>query len=351
MKTYSRQTLQCSLLLLVICSCAAAGAEQITVLDPPEAGFFSKQVISHGVPIKAHKDVSDDALGEAARRIGRLLENLPEAAANLTDVGSEVQIIGKDQAVSDLPELRQYKGKPWSTENGKSLTIDERTRGVGGLHASCGEENLLKLPSDRYKDHRDICSHEFAHTLLAHGLTENVRARVRIQYEKSKSQGLWKTAYASTNYDEFFAELTMWYFDSRGDYGKIDPKPQEGREWLRQYDPQAFAMMDDIYAGRMKVQRTKWDLLPARPAAEEGTLRSRSSQEAARIAFVNQTPDEIRLYWIDQDGKRKAYGVVASGQREVRETYVNHSWIVVRADGTVAGIFVAIGRRGRAVVR
>src|ERR1700691_5873777 len=124
MKTRLSQTASFCLLVVVICSCAAVRAQSITVLDPPELGFFSKQVISHGVPIKAHKDVSDDALREAARRIGRMLESLPDAAANLADVGSEVQIIGKDQQVSDLPELRQYKGKPWSTEHGKTLTID-----------------------------------------------------------------------------------------------------------------------------------------------------------------------------------------------------------------------------------
>ena len=48
--------------------------------------------------------------------------------------------------------------------------LDERGRGYGGFHASCAEENLLKLPSDRWADHRDICTHEFAHTCLTWGL-------------------------------------------------------------------------------------------------------------------------------------------------------------------------------------
>lgn len=246
------------------CCCAilwlatAASAQTIVTIEPPEADFFSKKLLCHGVPIKAHKDVSDAALREANRRIGRMLEHLPVAAENLAAAGSELQIIGKDQQVSDLPELRKYKGKTWSTDkNGKTQTIDERTRGVGGLQASCGEENLLRLPSDRYRDHRDICSHEFAHTLLRYGLSENVRELVRKQYADSTIKGLWKGAYAGSNYDEFFAELTMWYFGSRGDYGQLDPKPTEGPKWLKQYDPEAFAMIEQIYSGNVTVKPTR----------------------------------------------------------------------------------------------
>nr|MCU0782248.1 glycoside hydrolase family 127 protein [Akkermansiaceae bacterium] len=34
-------------------------------IDPPEQGFFSKRLDYHGIPIKAHKTVSDEALREA----------------------------------------------------------------------------------------------------------------------------------------------------------------------------------------------------------------------------------------------------------------------------------------------
>jgi hypothetical protein len=241
------------ILLLVVCGQSVAADEpKISVIDPPELGFFSKQVTCNEIPIKAHKDVDDKALLEAHRRLSRMLTNIPVVCRNLVDVGAELHIIGRDQQTSDLPSERHWKGKPFETKGGKSMTIDERTRGVGGLPASCGEENLLKLPSDRYGEHRDICTHEFAHTLLNYGLSANVRDMVRAQYKKSMEKGRWKTAYASTNFDEFFAELSMWYFGSRGDFGLIVPTPKAGREWLREYDPDAFALLDKIYSGQVK---------------------------------------------------------------------------------------------------
>ena len=99
----------------------------------------------------------------------------------------------------------------------------------------CAEENLLALPSDRHKDHRDIATHEFAHVIHRHGVDAAYGKRITAAYARAKADGLWRTAYAMTNEQEFFAELSMWYFHSRGDYGKIDPRPVEGPAWLRAY--------------------------------------------------------------------------------------------------------------------
>ena len=49
---------------------SVAGEPAITLLDPTDRGFFSKQIICRGIPIKAHRDVADAALLEVWRRIG-----------------------------------------------------------------------------------------------------------------------------------------------------------------------------------------------------------------------------------------------------------------------------------------
>jgi hypothetical protein len=318
----------------------AAGEPTIAVIDPPELGFFSKQVDCTGIPIKAHKDVDDEALREAHRRLGRMLRHLPVAVHNLVDVGAEMQIIGKDQQTSDLPSQRHWKGIAYESYGKQFASIDERTRGVGELAASCGEENLLKLPSDRYKDHRDICTHEFAHTLLNYGLSSNVREQVQGQFEKSMEKGLWKTAYASTNFDEFFAELSMWYFGSRGDCGQIKPRPEVGRDWLRRYDPDAFALLENIYSGHSKVERIAWETLIAHPPEDERKLRSISSQQHTSILFDNRTATDYSLFWLDFQGKRKAYGTLLAGCKEGQNTYATHPWLVAEPNGKVVGIYV-----------
>ncbi|MGO8926202.1 MAG: hypothetical protein ACLQU3_04840 [Limisphaerales bacterium] len=232
---------------------AAASRPTITVIDPPESGFFAKRLDYEGIAIKAPTNVVDEALFAAYGRLSMMLSNLPSVRIKLRAAGAELHIIGRDQVTTDLPEWRQDKGKPLAEYHG--LTRDQRTRGMGGLLTSCGEENLLKLEKDRYRG-RDICVHEFAHNILGYGVSRDVRDKVRQQYRRSLDQGVWVGSYAGSNFDEFFAELTMWYFGTHGDLGMKGAKPANGRDGLRAYDPEAFALLDAFYSGRMEPAET-----------------------------------------------------------------------------------------------
>ncbi len=230
---------------------------KIIPLKPPEQGFFAKRLDFRGVPIKAPAEVLDEALLAAHDRLGALLQFQPSVLAKLIEAGAELHIIGRHQVTTDLPEWGQDKGKSLPEYHG--LTRDERTRGMGGLYASCGEENLLRLPDDRYAG-RDICIHEFAHTIRNFGLTRSVRAQFDAQFSRSNARGLWRGAYASTNADEFFAELSMWYFGTHGDLGMAEPKPAPGPDGLRLYDPEAFMLFDALYQGHLE------SIEPSQPA-------------------------------------------------------------------------------------
>jgi hypothetical protein len=232
---------------------AAASRPAITVIDPPESDFFAKRLDYDGIAIKAPTNVVDEALFAARDRLSMMLSNLPSVRIKLRAAGAELHIIGRDQVTTDLPEWRQDKGKPLEEYHG--LTRDERTRGMGGLLTSCGEENLLKLPKDRYRG-RDICVHEFAHNILGEGVSREVRRKVREQLRRSLDHGLWVSSYAGSNFDEFFAELTMWYFGTHGDLGMKGAKPANGRDGLKAYDPEAYALLDDFYSGRMEPAAT-----------------------------------------------------------------------------------------------
>ena len=233
------------------------GRPRIAILDPPEKDFFSKEIDFHGIPIKAHKVVTDAAMQVAYDRLSLMLSNLiakqPSLLSNLVAAGVELHIIGRNQVTTDLPEWRRDKGKPLPEYNG--LTRDQRTRGMGGRLTSCGEENLLQLPEDRYHG-RDICLHEFAHAVRNQGLPKTVRARFDKQWRQSLGQGLWMKSYAGSNPDEFFAELTMWYFGTHGDLNMTGPKPENGPEGLKQYDPDAFALLEAFYGGRIEIGKT-----------------------------------------------------------------------------------------------
>ncbi len=227
----------------------------VTEASEPSADvFYSKYLSFHGIPIKAHRVVQDEALYAAYDRLARMFQFLltrqPLLVSNLVAAGVELHIIGRDQVTTDLPEWRKDKGVPLAEYNG--LTRDQRTRGMGGRLTSCGEENLLKLEKDRYRG-RDICLHEFSHAILNFGCPREIRQRVAAQRKDSLAKGLWQKSYAGSNADEFFAELTMWYFGTHGDLGMTGPKPGNGPKGLKDYDPEGFALIDDFYRGRIAV--------------------------------------------------------------------------------------------------
>ncbi|MBE3070028.1 MAG: hypothetical protein IMZ66_07310 [Planctomycetes bacterium] len=335
------------LVILLAAAAARAGPApeaRVMPIDLPEHGFYAKQIDYRGIPIKAHACVADEALLVARDRLDRLLGRLDAAAENLRDAGVELHIIGAAQVTSDLPEHRHMKGKPFDGQ----LTIDERTRGVGGQYVSCGEENLLGLPGDRYAG-RDICSHEFAHALLTYGLSADVRDRIEAQFRRSVGKGLWKGAYAATNVQEYFAELTMWYVGTHGDLG-MDPKPGIGPGGLRRYDPEGFALLDDLYGGRIAVGRTRFVPLAAQPPAKEAELRSADGPDTA-VRFHNQTPRQVQLFWLDDQGKRRPYGTLDPGERRDQQTFATHVWLAADPDGRGLAVFVAGPEPGLADIK
>lgn len=252
---------------------------KIQVINPPEGGFFTKMISVNGIPIKAPRVVVDEALYAAYDRLHMETAHLPVVVANLVAAGAELHIIGRDQGTTDLPEWRQDKHVPLDEYFG--LTRDQRTRGMGGLITSCGEENLLQLPKDRYRG-RDICLHEFAHDIEGEGIPRFVRAMFDKQYEVSKSKGLWLNSYAGSNSDEYFAELTMWYFGTHGDMGMSGPKPENGTEGLKKYDPEAYKLFDDFYSGRIEITKME----PRSHGGEGGDSEEAPQDSLAARAMV-----------------------------------------------------------------
>jgi len=265
---------------------------KIQAINPPESGFFTKVISVNDIPIKAPSVVVDDALYAAYDRISMETTHLPVVVANLAAAGAELHIIGRDQGTTDLPEWRQDKHVPLDEYFG--LTRDQRTRGMGGLITSCGEENLLQLPKDRYRG-RDICLHEFAHDIEEAGLPHSVRAMFDKQYEASKSKGLWLNSYGGSNPDEFFAELTMWYFGTHGDMGMSGPKPENGAEGLKKYDPEAYKLFDDFYSGRIEIAKIEPRTHGAEGDGPEGTPQDSLAARAMVARLTSYMVGETKL--------------------------------------------------------
>lgn len=273
----------------------ASAYPKIEPIDPPENGFFTKVLSFNGILIKAPEVVVDEAMFRAYDRMERETAHIPMVVTNLAAAGAELHIIGRNQVTTDLPEWRQDKHVPLDEYNG--LTRDVRTRGMGGLITSCGEEGLLKLRSDRYFGN-DICMHEFAHNIEGTGMGSEIRAQFNAQFQISKDKGLWLGSYAGSNPNEYFAELTVWYFDSQGSLSGMitpPPRPEHGTEGLRKYDPDAFALFDAFYSGKMDIAKAE-PRFRRTPNGTNGTLarqRTPRDSQPARAIVAHLTSYQV----------------------------------------------------------
>ncbi|MCA9235160.1 MAG: DPP IV N-terminal domain-containing protein, partial [Planctomycetales bacterium] len=90
---------------------------------------------------------------------------------------------------------------------------------------------------------------------------------------------------------------------------------------------------------------------PATTVVVLGRARpSRDTGDETNITFVNQTPAEIELAWIDANGRRHPYGAVPAGGERRQHTYAGHVWIALNGAGETLGAYRATDSPGAAVV-
>jgi hypothetical protein len=220
---------------------AKAAEPKVTAVPDPviekfklDTAFYKKHVDYKGFSILGSGRVSDAALLEARYLIDKLLGERDDILQAMIKARCRFMVMAPAEMTTDVPEQRHMDKEYW----------DKRARGLGGKLSSCGEENLLNLKGDRYKQ-ENILIHEFNHAIHQHGLRAvdpTFDKRLRAAYKKAMDAGLWKGTYVATNHSEYWAEGAQAYFDCM--------RPQFGantREKLQKYDPDLFALVDEVY--------------------------------------------------------------------------------------------------------
>lgn len=260
-----------------------------------------------------------------------------------------VPIIGKDQVTSDLPYLNYWKGKPFDGNN----DIDKWTRGISDLFASCGEENLLKLTTDRYFG-RDICSHESAHTIHHYGLSMNVYAEIERQYRQSTGKGLWEKCYAATNSTEYIAEMVMWYLGGRGDWSRANGEMKPGPEWLKSYDPKGYNLIDRLVGGKLKVKPVTCRELAHQPPAKVSEIfwKAGNLSKYAAIVFDNRMSQDWLCCFFNKEGRRVVYNKVLAHDRMGADSCERAVWVVLNpVDEKVRASFIVTSDHCRVILK
>ncbi|MDQ8005836.1 MAG: hypothetical protein REI64_13615 [Pedobacter sp.] len=294
--------------------------DTIRKISPAYQQFYAKLLYNESIPIRSSIAVSDSALIVASEKMTMMLKYTENVRKNLITNGAEFHIIGKNEQTSDLPEFRHMKGVSYQ-DHGITTDIDKRTRGMGGIYASCGEENLLKLPLDQYAGY-DIFVHEFAHTFMDFGIDSNLRQKIVHQYKTSIGSGLWKGVYAASNAQEYWAELSSWYFGAHGDM-LPNRMSSPGRAWLRKYDPKGYSLLDSIYSGKLES-----GLIEKKSHLVAKGTPSGKSNKAAKLAIINDSNKKLMISKIDQNGTAVFFAEVLPSTSLFEDTFYTSVWLI-----------------------
>lgn len=225
------------------------------VIDIPEGknipSFYKKYIETEGLYVTSSERVSDEALLKACDIISLMLAKRPDVKAHMVKKGCHVMIIGKDEETCDLPEFSHICNcedsiKYWNW----------RARGFGGapedeFSSSCGEENLLALPQDKYVG-ENILIHEFAHlihTVGIAGIEPGFNERLEDLRQNAIKKGLWDKTYAVSNKEEYFAECVQSFFNcnryaepANGVHNWVNRRTK-----LKAYDPDMYRLLQEYF--------------------------------------------------------------------------------------------------------
>ena len=210
--------------------------------DEPQifSTLYTQRREAKGITIVASDEVSAEALEIAQDTIERVFKD-NRLAEQLVAQRAYVIVADQSQGVLDLPEFGCLEGRLGADffthvcgvadrADYPVATVSELDL-VGDRSGPCGGLNIL--------------FHELGHLVQGWTLDPADYYEVKILYQAALDAGKYRRGqqreYAATNPNEYFAEGTQAYFASVERGGSRD------RQWLRDYDPGLFALLDRIY--------------------------------------------------------------------------------------------------------
>ncbi len=349
--------------------------------------FYQQWIDVRGFPIVSSETVNPYAIREAAWLIEKMIGHRPDLLQALAENRVRFSIMAYNEMTTKIPEHSDLK---------PDFYWDRRARGLGATSSrpsvSCGEENLLNYPGDPYGT-ENILIHEFAHAIHQMGLSTvdpDFDKRLQTLYEAAMDKELWKSTYASTNKEEYWAEGTQsWFNTNRENDAQHNHVSKRGI--LKEYDPDLAELLTEIYEDadwrytnaieRLnlphlegynpdKAPRFEWppelaatyEMLFSKRKNDEkwidlkryepnqlSTLESNDG-ERTTILFVNKMDTDITYYWIDSEGNESYRGRAAANAFSIHHSHAGHIWLVKNANGDKIALFQTEEKTGRALI-
>ena len=200
---------------------------------PPESlgldMFYQKYLDAGGVVVVAPSEVSDKKMAQAQEILTGLLSHLPGLIETLVANRTRIAIFEYREGeggVIQLPEFRHL------LENPTGMALRSPTGWVAAV------------PEHDY--YCGLFVHEFAH-LVHFAIEEQLNSgeyisRLIDAYNAAMNAGLWQGEYASTNTEEYFAEIVKFWL-----WGSLPESLASNNFELEDYDPEAARLVKEVF--------------------------------------------------------------------------------------------------------
>ncbi|XP_064597763.1 uncharacterized protein LOC135464187 [Liolophura sinensis] len=222
------------------------------------------------ITIAATTHVSDQAMEKAAITVGLMIKHMQKVCIPVLPPDWAWVCFTKAEGLTVYPEMSSHTDTPSCHSSCKGscahtcISDGRKFSTIGGLTSRRSyvvDDNVLCNSHDAYHKTLNVLSHEFAHQIMFH-LDKYWRERIHKAYNDIHAKGTWKlSSYAMRNQDEYFAEATTAFFLSShmiganggmnvcGSGTHICSSVSTARAYLRQHDPEIFAVLEYVYTG------------------------------------------------------------------------------------------------------
>ncbi|MFE1458919.1 hypothetical protein ACFW7K_29640, partial [Streptomyces sp. NPDC058735] len=226
------------------------------------ADAFARTAALLMVDVPAGVDLPVSSGIEARAQVARMLRS-PAVAERMLTGGARMIVVPKDAALTSLDAFGFLRG-----ESAQDARPFETVRGLqAGGRTAVGEENLLgdatAVPgAGPYADGYSAATHDFAHAVHRHGLTDEQRRLITEAFHDKVLAGgsaAWPDGplydasgthrnYSSRNEYEFFAQLTNAYLGTNTGTDPYTGRPRNnGSSWVRRHEPTLLPLLRELY--------------------------------------------------------------------------------------------------------
>jgi alpha-glucosidase len=249
---------------------------QPSIIAPPARfkidPYYAKFTWAREFPVLGSPRVSDEALLQTNDTIRKVFAYRHDILKAMIADGARLVVLGRNEKLSDLPELRAAKTKPafdevhyldYSADLKLMVVCEENVLGLAGepfagqsmvirafakaMHTVAGMRSVIP----DFVQKRDRQQYELRVKRMDIEFDQKLHKTFEIAHEK----GLWLGTTAARDSVEYWAAGVLAYFDAGGDGQPPQraDRPINTRDALKAYDPDLYALVDETMAYREHV--------------------------------------------------------------------------------------------------